>query len=262
MLMSHFIRRGYPKKLILKALERAEKLERDDLLNKKNLKQGFSLPNKNDPQKFYCVTTHNPLNPPIRDIITKIWAILGKTKTSSPLLDPEIIFGLRRNKNLLDHLVRASTSSKTNAENPMRRVDTRPCNRTLSCRYCPRLNVSGSFTCKTNNQILQSKININYQTSNCIYLITCSYCGIQYVGQTKNKILTRFNSHYFDIQHNSDTTVARHFNECPRDNPAKFDGLIISILSFILLTLGQASRRGTRKRNAGYSDYQVLSQGV
>ena len=110
---------------------------------------------------------------------------------------------------------------------------TRPCNRTSSCRYCPLLNVSGSFTCKTNNQILQSKINVNCQTSNCIYLITCSNCGIQYVGQTKNKILTRFNSHHYDIQHNSDTTVARHFNKCPRNNPAKFEGLVISVLCFI-----------------------------
>ena len=50
---------------------------------------------------------------------------------------------------------------------------------------------------------------------------------VQYVGPTKNKLLTRFNSHYCDIQHNSDTTVARHFNKCPRDNLAKFEDLII-----------------------------------
>ena len=122
---------------------------------------------------------------------------------------------------------------KTNNENPTRRIDTRPCNRTSSCRYCPRLNVSGSCICKTNNRTFQSKININYQTSNCIYLITCSTCGIQYVGQTKNKLLTRFNSHHYHIQHNSDTTVARHYNKCPRNNLAKFEGLTISILSFI-----------------------------
>ena len=79
----------------------------------------------------------------------------------------------------------------------------------------------------------QSKININCQTCNCIYLITCSHCGTQYVGQTKNKLLTRFNSHFYDINHNSDPTVARHFNKCPPQNPAKSDGLSISVLSFI-----------------------------
>ena len=92
---------------------------------------------------------------------------------------------------------------------------------------------SGSFICSMTKQTLQSKININCQTINCVYLIACSSCGIQYVGQTKNKLLTRFNSHHFDISRNSDTTVARHFNKCPQLQPAKFEGLHISILSFI-----------------------------
>ena len=110
----------------------------------------------------------------------------------------------------------------------------RPDNAGVStCRYCPLLNRSGSFVSKGDNQTHKSKININCQTCNCIYLITCSNCGIQYVGQTKNKLLTRFNSHFYDIHHNNDTTVARHFNKCPPEKPAKTDSLSISILSFI-----------------------------
>ena len=95
-------------------------------------------------------------------------------------------------------------------------------------------------------------ININCQTMNCIYLITCSSCGIQYVGQTKNKLLTRFNSHHYDISHNHDTTVARHFNRCPSQHPALFEGLNISILSFIRAPpdtkSGQAERDREEKR--------------
>ena len=53
------------------------------------------------------------------------------------------------------------------------------------------------------------------------------------MGQTKNKLLTRFQSHHFDIKHNNDTTVARHFNKCPTQNPGKFNGMEISILSFL-----------------------------
>ena len=102
-----------------------------------------------------------------------------------------------------------------------------------TCRYCPLLNTSGSFISKGNNLTYQSKVNVNCQMCNCIYLITCSHCGTQYVGQTKNKILTRFNSHFFDITHNNDTTVERHFNKFLPLNPAKTDGLQISVLSFI-----------------------------
>ena len=43
----------------------------------------------------------------------------------------------------------------------------------------------------------------------------------------------QINSMNIYISHNKDTTVARHFNKCPPQNPAKTDGLIISVLSFI-----------------------------
>ena len=131
-------------------------------------------------------------------------------------------------------------------------IDARPCKRPNSCRYCPRLNRSGSFICHSTKQTFKSMTSINCQTMNCIYLITCSSCGIQYVGQTKNKLLTRFNSHHYDISHNNDTTVARHFNKCPRLHPAKFEGLNISILSFMRAPpdtkSGQAERDKEEKR--------------
>ena len=92
MLITHFIRRGYPKHFVQKALEKADALDRDDLLNKETL---MRRPDEKLPQKFYCVTTHNPLNPPLRQIITSNWDILGKTKTTRPLLDSEIVFSLR-----------------------------------------------------------------------------------------------------------------------------------------------------------------------
>ena len=113
MLTTHFIRRGYPKHLVLGALERTDGLKRDNLLNKETLKNNSD---PKSPQKFYCVTTHNPQNPRLRQIITSNWEILVKTKTTRPVLDSEIIFGLRRNKNLSDHLVRASTSTMAEGE--------------------------------------------------------------------------------------------------------------------------------------------------
>ena len=129
---------------------------------------------KHQKKNFYCVTTHNPNNLPLGDIISKDWEILGKTKTTRPLLDTKIIFGLRRNKNLSDQLVRASTSHSDESKPPL--SETTLCHKKL---------------------------------------ITCRSCGIQYVGQTENKLLTIFQSHHFDDKHNNDTTVARHFNKCP-----------------------------------------------
>ena len=233
MLSTHFIRRGYPKPLIRSSLERANSLDREDLLNKQHLLKSHQPPSTSTtPQKtqdtFYCITTHNPLNPPIKDVVLKNWEILGKTKTTRTILDVKIVFGRRRNKNLLDQLVSASTSSK-----PLDDRIENICKRPSSCRYCCRIDTTGRIRSTTTGRLHRSMINVTCQTQNIIYLITCVTCKTQYVGQTKNRLLTRFQGHYHDIQHDNDTTVGRHFNRCPRVNPSKFDGVKISVLQFI-----------------------------
>ena len=156
--------------------------------------------------------------------------MLQKTKTTRNVYESKIIFGLRRNKNLSDQLVRASTKTDSNHTTF---ISTHPCKRPNGCRYCPKINISGHIVSKTTGRNYTTMANINCQSSNIIYLITCSTCGIQYVGQTKNRLLTRFQGHYYDIQNHNDTTVSRHFNRCPSSQPAGFSGLEISILSFI-----------------------------
>ena len=236
MLCSHFVRRGYPKHLVKAAYEKSLALDRDDLLNKELLKS-TSIGNTtatnqttNPSDTFYCITTDNPRNPPIREIINTNWGVLQKTKTTRDIFESKIIFGLRRNKNLSDQLVRASTKTTTQHETY---ISTHPCNRSNVCRYCPRINHTGSTISKTTGRQFTTMVNTNCQSSNLIYLITCNTCGIQYVGQTKNRLLTRFQGHHFDIKTHNDTTVSRHFNKCPSSQPAGFGGLEISILSFI-----------------------------
>ena len=46
-----------------------------------------------------------------------------------------------------------------------------------------------------------------------IYAIECSKCKIQYVGQTRNKLLNRINAHLSDVRTKKDTPVSRHFNK-------------------------------------------------
>ena len=75
MLNSHFIRRGYPKHLNTKALKWALKLNRDDFLNKNHLTR--SMPEDPDTSEtFHYITTHNPVNPPIAEIIKRNWDII------------------------------------------------------------------------------------------------------------------------------------------------------------------------------------------
>ena len=226
MLATHFIRRGYPHKLISEALKRAESQHRPTLIAQ-NAPDSTPKIKKTHDLSFYLVVTHNPGNPPITNIVRNNWALVEKSKTTRFLTDANLVFGTRRNKNLSDHLVRASTkTTKTNIIPPH-------CNRTSTCRYCPKINKTGTLVSTHNSRKYQSMIKVTCQSSNLIYVITCKTCGIQYVGQTKNRLLTRFQGHIFDITHNTDTTVARHLNTCPPDNPALTDGLVIMVISFI-----------------------------
>ena len=45
--------------------------------------------------------------------------------------------------------------------------------------------------------------------------------------------MDRFNNHHFDLAHNSDTTVARHFNNCHPNLSTAWKSLSISVVSFI-----------------------------
>ena len=146
-------------------------------------------------------------------------------------MDAKLVFGLRRNKNLSNQLVRASTSSKSKTHT--KHTTRNPCNRPLNCRYCKRINKRSKITSSDKRREYNPLSNVNCQSSNLIYLITCKHCGIHYVGQTKNRILIRFQGHYHDIKTKNDTTVARHFNKGPKEKPSLFEGISISVLSFM-----------------------------
>ena len=130
MLSTHFLRRGYPKHLVENALLRAESLDRPTLISKNAPTTIPHQPNTNSKENcFYLVTTHKLANPPIRDIVEENWKLLSKSKTTRTLEDAEIIFGRRRNKNLADHLVRASTKIIEIKNN----LERNPCKRSRTC---------------------------------------------------------------------------------------------------------------------------------
>jgi hypothetical protein len=85
------------------------------------------------------------------------------------------------------------------------------CNR-RDCRYCPLLNKTGKITCHVTETEHNCMKNISCRSSNLIYAITCTRCGIQYVGQTMLRIKDRFVHHFHDIiTCNLDKNVSKHF---------------------------------------------------
>ena len=76
----------------------------------------------------------------------------------------------------------------------------------------------------------RTQTRISCTSSNVIYLIQCTICKKQYVGQTRNKLLIRINQHYSSIRNKLETPVSRHFqgHNCTEPYPVR-----IFILSLI-----------------------------
>ncbi|XP_023808293.1 uncharacterized protein LOC105358296 isoform X1 [Oryzias latipes] len=104
----------------------------------------------------------------------------------------------RRNKNLKDILIRAKLPPPT-----------QPKSRALTS-FFKHLD----WICSHHNKnVFPSLCRGSPHSQNCIYIISCSTCGIQYVGETGNTLLVRFTQHRHNItkQKNTDTYLVQHF---------------------------------------------------
>ena len=76
-----------------------------------------------------------------------------------------------------------------------------------------------------------AKFNVTCKSSNLIYCITCTKCKIQYVGQTKNRLMDRFQGHFYNIGHNRPMSeIGKHFNSAGHNG---LDDVEIHIVDFI-----------------------------
>lgn len=119
-------------------------------------------------------------------------------KGRGPLHDCRLIAAFRRNKNLKDHLVKAQIK-------PLQTPKDKHMNDFFKqLRWVSNRHNKNIF--KINNQG-------NIKSKNCIYIIICKQCGIQYVGETRNTIGTRFTQHRYNILRKKDahTQLVKHF---------------------------------------------------
>ena len=110
----------------------------------------------------------------------------------------KIISAYRKNKNLKDYLVH-SRLRDTTSTTPLKAPD-----------YFEQKQFVKNRTTKTTFEVKQQ---LQANTTNCIYLITCRKCGLQYVGETKNTIAERFNQHKYNINNTRKTAllIVKHF---------------------------------------------------
>lgn len=119
-------------------------------------------------------------------------------KGTKTLQNHRIISAFRRNHNLKDMLCK----SKLSPLNPIR-------TRNKSFYFQHKSIIKSTST----NRNYNIRPKITPQMTNCVYLIYCTKCPKQYVGQTKNSIQTRLNQHIYNINQKKETHkhIVNHF---------------------------------------------------
>lgn len=109
-----------------------------------------------------------------------------------------VISAYRRNKNLKDYLVRARLTSQQFLKPTV-----------LFGTFCSLTFVKN----RVKKTIFPVRQRFTPQSTNCVYLIFCVKCGIQYVGETKNSISLRMTQHRYNIKNRGErqTPLVEHF---------------------------------------------------
>ena len=63
------------------------------------------------------------------------------------------------------------------------------------CEVCPFVRNTTDFQDRNGKKYLIRELNLNCNSSNVVYLLTCKVCGIQYVGSCTTKFRLRFNNY-------------------------------------------------------------------
>ena len=191
--------RGYPKKLVKTALDKAFDKDRHNLLT----------PQSNQTNELRTdipfIIQFNPHNPPIHVILKKNKHILTSSGDTKYMSNYHFQMVHRRALNLKQSLVRAD----------LKLIDipkgSGPCDK--PCVTCPYMERTTTIFCSSSQEIFPIYGRFNCKTKNVIYVITCTKCGLQYVGQSSNTFNERFRNHLSDIrQENADKPVSRHFS--------------------------------------------------
>jgi predicted RNA-binding Zn-ribbon protein involved in translation (DUF1610 family) len=119
-----------------------------------------------------------------------------------------LISAFKNHTNLAQMLIRSKLQPEQISENfDHRCMD-------ANCKTCHIiLRHSNSFKSNNTGKIFKIYQQMNCKSKNTIYLISCTKCGFQYVGETSQSLAYRMTQHRSTIKIKNPTPVGLHFNE-------------------------------------------------
>lgn len=212
-LQRNFIVRGYPPNLVNQAIEKARQKNRTTLLEPVE---------KNTDPNIPLVTSFSNRTKNINRILNHRKDILTRTPDTQNLAQTKFVTTYRRSTTLRSILVHTDITNKNKIPG------TRPCGK--KCYLCRFMKPTNSIKSASNQYTIKIRDEITCETINVVYVIECTKCKKQYVGQTGNSLKERFRGHFNDINvQNQHKPVSQHFTSehHSRDN-VTIKGIVIT----------------------------------
>ena len=214
-----FIWREYPHDIVLDAWRKTSKITREQLLSQTKNNKDIDTP-------LMFITTYSSANHNLKELFANICPILADLVPLENLVLQDFMITYRKPPSLRDMLARAKIAQP-------RTTTIKGCNGPNTCKYCGKISQSGRMkNLNNNNKTYNTITNGTCQSNNLTYCLECNWCHIKYIGQTRNRIIDKFQGHIFDIKHSNNTTVARYFHNHNNQMDPK---MTIYILEYIRL---------------------------
>lgn len=190
------LKQQYPSQMINDAVTRADQLDRSALLTADRRPPGLNYAN--------LVLTHSASAPNVANILRKHYNMLTQSERLKKVFPepPRVVY--RRCRNLRDIL----TSSKVRSI-PIQTTGCQPCYKPR-CKVCVQMTTTTMVRSTANGFSLEIRGDFTCDTENVVYLLECSVCKLQYIGQTETAFRYRFNNHKAHVHSLPHLPISRH----------------------------------------------------
>ena len=120
------------------------------------------------------------------------------------------------------------------------------------CLTCQHIRSGTTVKSSSTGRTFNIRATANCKSSNVIYLIQCTLCNMQYIGETPNPLHIRLNGHRCDIRHGYvDKPVADYLNSLNHH---------ITNLSIMVLEEVKMETLGKKERAIRFINYNHYTQ--
>ena len=164
----------------------------------------------NDNNLLCLVTTYNPNNPAVFQLIRKTLPMLNQSAPLKSIMTRIKVIHSQRQPRNLKRMLTNSYFKRSDQDPEVKKCGVK------RCGTCPYLKEGREFTFSTRNETFRVKHSMNCTSTNLVYVITCAGCGQNYKGETGDVLRNRVTVHKQQIR-DPDTRmlgVSAHIDEC------------------------------------------------